>query len=102
MLSCSSKAVVVAGITPAHFIFIQLPHGLSAELNCQFEPARQVDAPILACQPNKKFNRAAANSSLAWPHAAARLQLRRAPGTVDRSRSKRDVFTATDDRFRRR
>src|ERR1043166_9442349 len=48
MLSCASNAVVVAGMTPAHFIFI-----VNLRLGSGFGPARQAVAPILRASQTK-------------------------------------------------
>src|SRR5690349_6030745 len=74
----SSNAVVVAGITPRQLICIaRLLHHHTLNLHGK---DRRPDRLRLPTQ--QKLHRGSANPSLAWSHAAARLQLRRAPRIV--------------------
>src|SRR5262245_54290662 len=100
----SSNAVVVAGITPAHLMFINPPSIRKIPwLNQTVDPDRQNRwTHRLRMPPKKKLDRTTTNSSLTWSHAAARLQLRRTPRTMPAQAFKRDVLTPANDRLRRR
>src|SRR5215217_1314962 len=100
MLSASSKAVVVAGMTPAHVIFIY-GSPLNAAAVYTLNPNRQNGwAHRFSAPAEQKLNCSAANSSLAWSHSAARLQLRRTPRTMCPQPFQRDVLAATHNRLR--
>src|SRR5271156_3746294 len=101
-----SKHVVIAGITPCHFI--SSLHLISrGGMRCNRRQTRTTygkkwRADGINRPTEKKFSSGRANASLAGAHAATGVQFRGAPGTVFAQTLVWDIFAAADQRVRAR
>src|SRR5271170_2632708 len=101
-----SKHVVIAGITPCHFIgslhLISRGGMRRNRRQARTTHGKQRRADGINLPAEKKFSSGRANASLAGAHAATGVQFRGAPGTVFAQTLVWDIFAAADQRVRAR